>query len=111
MADLKEMTVKALRDLARKHVGPGYSKLKTKSELLAALTRALPRSLGRALRSNAPEAEVKSTAPEAAEPAAPSHRAPAAEAVEPAPTHEPSVAGAEPDPDGFLVTRVAGEAA
>ena len=42
MANLKAMTVRALRELARKHIGPGFSKLKTKSEIVAALAAALP---------------------------------------------------------------------
>jgi hypothetical protein len=36
---LKAMTVKALRELARKQLGAGYSKLKTKSQLVAALAK------------------------------------------------------------------------
>ena len=37
MAELKNMTVQALRNLARKALGPGHSKLKTKTELIEAL--------------------------------------------------------------------------
>ncbi len=37
MDDLKKMTVRHLRELARKHLGRGRSKLKTKAELIAAL--------------------------------------------------------------------------
>ncbi|HET9596165.1 MAG TPA: DUF4912 domain-containing protein, partial [Anaeromyxobacteraceae bacterium] len=40
MAELKNLTVQALRDLARKALGRGHSKLKTKSELIAALQSA-----------------------------------------------------------------------
>lgn len=40
MADLKNMTVQALRDLARKVLGRGYSRLKTKNELIAAIEAA-----------------------------------------------------------------------
>jgi hypothetical protein len=40
MAELKNMTVRALRDLARKALGRGHSKLKTKDELVAALQAA-----------------------------------------------------------------------
>jgi hypothetical protein len=37
MADLKSVTVEYLRELARKHLGRGHSKLKTKEDLLGAL--------------------------------------------------------------------------
>ena len=40
MAELKNMTVQALRDLARKAIGRGHSKLKTKKELIEALQAA-----------------------------------------------------------------------
>ena len=40
MAELKNMTVQALRDLARKALGRGHSRLKTKGELVAALQAA-----------------------------------------------------------------------
>lgn len=42
MANLKNLTVRYLRDLARKHLGRGHSKLKTKDELLAALRKVVP---------------------------------------------------------------------
>ena len=35
MAEFKNMTVQTLRDLARKALGAGHSKLKTKAELIA----------------------------------------------------------------------------
>jgi hypothetical protein len=41
MDDLKSVTVSYLRDLARKHLGPGYSKL-NKTELIAALANVVP---------------------------------------------------------------------
>ena len=41
MVDLKLMTVRALRELAKKHLGPGYSRLKTKTELIAELAKSL----------------------------------------------------------------------
>jgi hypothetical protein len=40
MSEFKKMTVQRLRDLARKSLGPGHSKLKTKDELVAALEKA-----------------------------------------------------------------------
>jgi hypothetical protein len=45
----KSPTLKALRALARKHLGTGHSKLKTKEELLRALHRWLPSPLQRAM--------------------------------------------------------------
>jgi hypothetical protein len=42
MASLKNLSVRHLRELARKHLGPGHTKLKTKDELLAALKRLVP---------------------------------------------------------------------
>jgi hypothetical protein len=42
MADLKSVTVEYLRELARKHLGRGHSKLKTKEDLLTALARRVP---------------------------------------------------------------------
>jgi hypothetical protein len=41
MDDFKSVTLSDLRDLARKHLGPGYSKL-TKRELIAALAEFVP---------------------------------------------------------------------
>ncbi|MBN1207741.1 MAG: DUF4912 domain-containing protein [Myxococcaceae bacterium] len=41
MDDLKSVTVSYLRELARKHLGPGHSKL-TKTELIAALAQFVP---------------------------------------------------------------------
>lgn len=56
MPDLKSLTVRALRELARKHIGPGYSRLRTRSELIRALTDVLPRSVNRALEPGTSEA-------------------------------------------------------
>ena len=42
MADLKSITVEYLRELARKHLGRGHSKLKTKEDLLGALVELVP---------------------------------------------------------------------
>lgn len=46
MARLKDFTVRHLRELARKHLGPGHSKLKTKQQLLAALKKIVPGLVG-----------------------------------------------------------------
>ena len=40
MAELKNLTVQALRELARKALGRGHSRLRTKAELVAALQAA-----------------------------------------------------------------------
>ena len=69
MAELRKLTVRALRELARKHLGPGFSRLKTRAELLAALSK-LP----------------SSKAPEAAQPkGSPNPRANGARAQSPTP--------------------------
>jgi hypothetical protein len=48
MAEFKNMTVQALRELARKALGPGHSKLKTKTELIEALQAARKKVVGAA---------------------------------------------------------------
>ncbi len=48
MAELKNMTVQALRELARKAIGRGHSKLKTKKELIEALQAAERKVVGAA---------------------------------------------------------------
>ncbi|MGI5862575.1 MAG: DUF4912 domain-containing protein [Myxococcales bacterium] len=103
MADLKVMTVRALRDLARKHIGPGYSKLKTKSELVAALSKVLPRSVQEALEPKEQPMEK--------EPVAKRTVAPEAQPERPAPEAQLAAAASEPDPEAHLVARVAGELA
>src|SRR5512140_1968540 len=37
MPDFKKMTLQSLRELARKKLGPGHSRLKTKAEIVEAL--------------------------------------------------------------------------
>jgi hypothetical protein len=128
MADLKKMTVRALRDLARKHIGPGYSKLKTKSELVAALSRVIPRAVQDVLEPEPPEetagaeeAEVGVAGPAPQPPAeekAPWVAQPPEEpvaAVASAAGEESrvpaSLGSPEPDPEGHLVARLAGEQA
>jgi hypothetical protein len=68
MADLpevlKSMTVKALRELARKQLGAGYTKLKTKSQLVSALAKGLEGPVAKGLLAKlggkaAPKAAVK----------------------------------------------------
>jgi len=136
MAELKKMTVQALRDLARKAIGRGYSKLKTKAELIEALQAAEKRVAGAAKGAAAKTKRVAAKKPAKTKRAA---------AKKPAKTKERSgtggrskgqaareavravreVAGAakegarrvraaargepEPDPEGYMVARVAGE--
>lgn len=143
MAELKNMTVQALRDLARKALGRGYSRLKTKSELVEALQAAekkvavaagkaaskVKQATGRAARATgkmvesvrgkgrAGTAAGKAPRGRTAQPAGgtsrpPGRATPSGEHVEqPArrrPPREPDVER-EPDPEGFMVARVAGE--
>ena len=161
MAELKNMTVEALRNLARKALGPGYSKLKTKAELIEALQSAerkvagaaekaatkLKQATGRAVRatgkmvesvrrkgSAAPgakraraTAELEKPEPEKAKQKTkkqkvekPRSGRPGSRekegarepgAAKPAGRKEalPPVLDREPDPEGYMVARVAGE--
>jgi hypothetical protein len=61
MEDLKKLTVRHLRELARKHLGRGRSKLKTKAELIAALKA----GFGRMASKGAASAKVVKPAPAA----------------------------------------------
>ena len=47
MDDLKKLSVERLRELARKHLGKGHSRLRTKAQLLEALKAALREPLAR----------------------------------------------------------------
>ena len=84
MEDLKLMTVRALRELARSRLGPGYSKLKTKAELIAALAKKVvePKAKGEEKIPEAKQPEAKQ--PETAKPAA-SRAEPAVEPAKPSP--------------------------
>jgi hypothetical protein len=157
MAELKNMTVQALRDLARKAIGRGHSKLKTKKELIEALQAAerkvsdaaekaaskMKGATGRAARATGKvvgaESRKGKELPAAAKPSEES-RAPAREKGPEKPekgrerrvTRAGQVANAvlevvdaakagahrvrtavrgepEPDPEGYMVARVAGE--
>lgn len=111
MDDLKNLTVKYLRDLARKHLGKGHSKLKTKEELLDALKEFLPASLriaGAAKVASMVDRAVQSHLA-AAEEEEESEEADAEENATPAePTAEEEQHAAEPLIEGFFVARVAG---
>jgi len=158
MAELKNMTVQALRNLARKVLGPGYSKLKTKTELVAALQSAerkvagaaekaatkVKQATGKAVRATGKvvesvsgkgaavvakgarskvererpgrekaEQQVDREKPRSNRPGA---RAAKEGAREPAPAKPagrkaapPPALDREPDPEGYMVARVAGE--
>ena len=74
MADLpdalKSLTVKALRDLARKHLGAGYSRLKTKSQLVSALAKGLDAATARGLFGKAAKGRAAEREAEKAKPTA-----------------------------------------
>lgn len=138
MKGFKKLTVRQLRELARKHLGRGHSKLKTKAELLAALEKwlaeAVPtRSTSRPKRSapppmaSAPRSKkslraANQTAPvevvtfaraeEARAPARPT-QTPTAQRQQRAGENHAGVNGAqrlaEPIIEGFFIARVAGE--
>jgi hypothetical protein len=78
MAELKNLTVQALRDLARKVLGPGHSKLKTKGELVAALQAAGKNVSGAAGKAAARLKKATGRAAEAASKAVATRRAKAA---------------------------------
>ena len=63
MDDLKLMTVRALRELAKTHLGSGYSKLKTKAELITALAKKLADDAKAAAKPK-PEPKVEAKKPE-----------------------------------------------
>ncbi|AEI66437.1 DUF4912 domain-containing protein [Corallococcus macrosporus] len=90
MEDLKSVTVSYLRELARKHLGSGYSRMK-KEELLAALAAHVPALAKLARLAGIPVPRKRS----AAKPAAPAARPAAskkARAVRPEPVKESKVA-------------------
>ena len=142
MAELKKLTVQALRDLARKALGRGHSKLRTKAELIAALQSAerkvagvagkaagqVREATGRAVRATeravasvrgagralSGAAKAAREAANAKAKAKPRSKAKAVRgAVRPAKDggHGRRGATAEPDPEGHMVARVAGEEA
>ncbi|MGZ3479153.1 MAG: DUF4912 domain-containing protein, partial [Myxococcaceae bacterium] len=49
MDDLKKLSVERLRELARKHLGKGHSRLRTKAQLLTALKDVVRGPLSRLL--------------------------------------------------------------
>jgi hypothetical protein len=66
MPDFRKMTVESLRELARKVLGPGHSRLKTKSQLIAALEAAGERA-ATAAREAGTKAKRKSAGARAAQ--------------------------------------------
>lgn len=97
--DLKEMTVRALQEKARSLLGAGYEKLKTRSQLIDAILAATRQDR----KAGAPAAEAPGggTVPEEGV-------RPRQGAAQPGDRGDPAKAQ-EPRPEGFLVTRVAGE--
>jgi hypothetical protein len=61
MAGLKDFTVRRLRELARKHLGAGHTKLRTKEQLIAALKKIV---FGLVTERPRPAAKAKKDAPE-----------------------------------------------
>ncbi len=107
MPDYRKMTVDALRELARKVLGPGHARLKTKKDLIAALQAAAPareraaRPAGKTARK---EARKVAGAAAKARPAAKGRgvdRKAKAQVAAPAGL----------DPEGYFVARVRGEEA
>ena len=91
MDDLKSVTVSYLRDLARKHLGSGYSKL-TKTELIAALAHFVP-----ALKKLAEVAGIAVSKPAARSAAAPEKGARQARGVEKKPERKQESAKKVPE--------------
>jgi len=119
------MTVQALRDRARKALGRGHSKLKTKRELIEALEAAQKKVAGAAEKAATKVKEATGRTARAAEKLVESVRgrarrkgggdrkAAAAGAGRGGARRAPEERRSErePDPEGYIVARVAGEAA
>jgi hypothetical protein len=121
--DLDKLNVAALKELARKHLGKGFSRLKTKADLVEAL-----RSVAHKLAEPVKEAVAVAVAieekiEEKIRHAVPAHAAPKGATSRPAaatPPVEPSSSRGVPEPErevvaheppvhqGFFVSRVAG---
>ena len=118
MAELKDLTVRALRELARKALGRGHSRLRTKRELVAALEKAgkgVSRAAGRAAKKVRRAADRVEGAARAAERAVDAvttatarRRRKRPAAAEPP---SPRTRRDEPDAEGHFVARVRGEEA
>ena len=117
LKDLKNMTVRALRELARSVMGPGHSNLKTRADLIAALGAALGRkstTTGAGARGAAPGTgrEAAAATPEAGAKAAGAARGAgdAAAGDEHAWEKGPGKPeqSYEPRPEGFFVSRIRG---
>lgn len=119
MEDLKSATLRTLRELARKYLGKGHSKLKTRSELLDALAKKLPKLFGsqateepaakpktkKQAAAAKPKRRVATKIVAAKQPVVPSR--PQAKVASSRPARSPHPA--EPLVEGFFVARVAGE--
>jgi hypothetical protein len=66
MPDFKKMTVERLRELARKVLGPGQSRLKTKTDLVRALEEAKPAEAHAAPKAPKPAKEPRKAGPRTA---------------------------------------------
>src|SRR6266849_2701320 len=100
----KKLTVKRLRELARKHLGRGRSKLKTKAALLIALKKWLPFG-AQPRRKKARQRTASSTRPAEVVTFAPADAAQPARRSKALPTPRLTA----PIVEGFFVARLAGE--
>jgi hypothetical protein len=113
MDDLKKLTVKRLRELARDHLGKGYSKL-TKGELMDALKR-IPHALKEAVRPSQAPQRTKRAATHEPKPKTRRAVRPAARKAQPPPRTEktPAPKNGSPQPsvragpvvEGFFVAK------
>lgn len=112
MDDFKKLTVKYLRELAKKHLVPGHSRL-TKDELIAALKKMVPSALkGGEEEAPAPKVAAKKAAPApkvAAKPARGSASGRKANAIVETETKKPTVKSSEVS--GTTVSRTASKPA
>ena len=92
---LKSMTVKALRDLARKQLGAGYTKLKTKSQLVTALAKGIDAAVAKGLLAKLGGKVASAKAAVKAKPATPVAKAKAAPAKKAVATKVPAAAQAK----------------
>jgi hypothetical protein len=92
MAEFEGLTVRALRELARKLLGRGHSKLRTKSDLIAALSKARPEHASRSRKKRSIPSPKRAPALPRGQPASPGLERPS-----------------EPNPEDYLVARLAGK--
>src|SRR4051812_24674080 len=105
MSEPKTLSLKHLRELAKKHLGAGHSKLRTKEDLVLALKKVAP-ALFKEERTQSPAKIIKFQSerpPKSAQAKA------ATSGTEPRSEAKPLERLAEPVVEGFFVARIAGE--